>query len=80
MRQWYKAALHASWKSIIDVRVQFPHADAVTVKSGAVVTLFNIGGNKYRLITRIEYQRHKVYVKRVVRHSEYSRGAWKETL
>ena len=55
LRQWYKVALHASWNSLVDVRAQFPHADPVTVESRAVVTVFNIGGNKYRLIARIEY-------------------------
>jgi len=80
LRQWYKVALHASWGSLVDVRVQFPHADPVVVKSGAVVTVFNIAGNNYRLLTRIEYHRHKVYVKEVLTHSEYSRNQWKARL
>ena len=53
-RQWHKVAIHASWRNLSEVREQFPHADPVAVKSGAVVTVFNIAGNKYRLITRIE--------------------------
>lgn len=38
------------------------------------MTVFNIGGNKYRLVARVEYQRHKVYVKQVLTHAEYSKG------
>jgi mRNA interferase HigB len=38
---------------------------------------FNIGGNKYRLITAIHYNRKRVYVRHVLTHKEYDRGQWK---
>jgi mRNA interferase HigB len=77
LRLWYKVAAAAEWRSLVDVRSVFPHADPVTTSSGALLTVFNAGGNKYRLITRIEYKRHKVYVKHVLTHAEYTRGDWK---
>jgi mRNA interferase HigB len=39
--------------------------------------VFNISGNKYRLITSIHFNRRKVYVRSVLTHAEYNRGAWK---
>ena len=39
--------------------------------------MFNIGGNKYRLITRIEYERQEVYIRNVLTHAEYDREDWK---
>ena len=39
--------------------------------------VFNIGGNKYRLITAIHFNRRKVYIRHVLTHQEYDRGAWK---
>ena len=42
-------------------------------------TVFNIGGNKYRLITEISYERGKVFLRHVLTHADYSRGTWKDT-
>ncbi len=39
--------------------------------------VFNIGGNKYRLIASIHFNRGKVYIRRVLTHSEYDKGDWK---
>ena len=80
LEMWYHHLRHAEWESIQDVRHVYPHADAVTVASGNTVTVFNIGGNKYRLIAAIHYNRQRVYVLQILRHAEYSKGAWKDTL
>jgi predicted transposase YbfD/YdcC len=39
--------------------------------------VFNIGGNKYRLITAIHFNRRKVYIRSVLTRHDYARGAWK---
>ena len=48
---WYRTAKRLNWASLVDVRKTYPHADAV-----GAFTVFNIGGNKYRLIAKIEYR------------------------
>ena len=48
--------------------------------SGSTVTVFNIRGNKYRLLVAIHYNRQRVYVLRLLRHAEYSKGLWKDQL
>ena len=80
LRQWYRLVRGAEWQSLPDVRRVYPHADVVTVASGHAVTVFNSGGNKYRLIAAIHYNRQRVYVLRVLRHAEYSKGRWKDEL
>jgi mRNA interferase HigB len=40
--------------------------------------VFDIGGNKYRLIASVHFNRGKVYVRHVLTHSEYDRGKWKK--
>src|SRR5437763_489797 len=80
LRSWYKIALTADWASIQQVRKTFPQADAVRLKGGLVVTVFNIGGNKYRLIARVIYEYRRIYVKRVLTHVEYDQNKWKEQL
>jgi len=77
---WYRTARKAQWQSLRDVRIIYPHADVVDVTSGATVTVFNIGGNKYRLVAAIHYNRRRVYVLRLMTHAEYDKGSWKQTL
>lgn len=72
LRAWFKIAREAEWETFTDVRAVFPHADQVER-----FTVFNIGGNKYRLIAVIHYNRGKVYVRHVLTHKEYDRGNWK---
>jgi mRNA interferase HigB len=73
---WFKIAEKASWQDIHDVRAEYPHADPV----GSCV-VFNIGGNKYRLITRIFYstdeRRGNAYVLAVLTHKAYDTQKWK---
>jgi mRNA interferase HigB len=80
LRAWVKIAERAGWKSIVDVRRGYPHADAVRVGSGRTVTVFNISGNKYRLISALHYDRQKAYALMVLTHAEYDRNRWKEQL
>lgn len=78
--RWYELAAYAQWDSIRDVRLTFPQADAVRVASGHEVTVFNVGGNRYRLVTAIHYNRRKLFVLAVLTHADYTRGAWKVNL
>jgi mRNA interferase HigB len=77
---WLKAVREAQWRSIDDVRESYSHADAVKVASGHVVTVFNIRGNRYRLIVAIHYKWGMLYVLRFLTHAEYDKAAWKQQL
>jgi mRNA interferase HigB len=72
LRAWYQVVSEASWRDWDDLRRTFPSADRV-----GRLTVFNIGGNRYRLVARVEYERHKVYVRRVMTHGEYDTNEWK---
>jgi mRNA interferase HigB len=78
LAHWIAVTRPARWRSIDDVRRDFPHADAATVASGHTVTVFNVAGNKYRLVVSIKYRFGVVYVRDFLTHVQYSRGAWKE--
>jgi mRNA interferase HigB len=77
---WHKLAKKACWSCLQDVRVTFPHADAMKVASGRSVVVFNIAGNKYRLITAIHYNRQMAFTLMVLTHAEYDKGKWKDVL
>lgn len=75
LRAWYTHVSHktVSWRNWGDVRSVFGNVDLV---GNCVV--FNIGGNKYRLIVRILYPSRKVFILKVLTHREYDNGRWKE--
>ena len=75
-----QTVLAAEWQSIQELRCQYPHADAVRVASGRTVTVFNVRGNRYRLIVAIHYQWAMVYVLRFLTHAQYDKGQWKGEL
>jgi mRNA interferase HigB len=70
--EWFKIMQRHDFTSFETLRATFPTADKV----GDFI-VFNIGGNKYRLITAIHFNRRKVYIRHVLTHPEYDRGAWK---
>ncbi len=70
---WYHTMKKAEFASFADLRNMFPHADQV-----GKLTVFNIGGNKARLIAAIHYNRKKIYIRAVLTHPEYDKSQWKE--
>ncbi len=80
VEKWLAVARHGRWLSLTDARRVFPHADAVKAASGNTVTIFNIAGNDFRLITAIHYRTQLVFILRLMTHAEYSKGTWKQEL
>ena len=72
LETWFRVVKGASWCSLEDVRQVYPHADQVDG-----YTVFNIKGNSYRLIAKMEYKWQKVFIKHVLTHREYDKGDWK---
>jgi mRNA interferase HigB len=69
---WWKLASTKEWSNLQEVRQDWPTADAV-----GGLTIFNISGNKYRLVASIKYDRKMIYVRAILTHAEYDRGRWK---
>jgi mRNA interferase HigB len=80
VENWCTITKVARWKNLQELRRTYPAADAVTVKSGRTVTIFNVCGNDYRLIVAIHYNRGIVYTLRFLTHAEYSKDKWKNEL
>jgi len=73
LSRWFKAVKNSEFSNFNDLRSAFPNADKVEN-----LIVFDIGGNKYRLIASVHFNRGKVYVRHVLTHSEYDRGKWKK--
>lgn len=69
IQAWYRHTLHADWASPADVKADLRHASIL--RDGRVV--FNLGGNKYRLVVWINYRFRVVYVRFIGTHAEYDK-------
>ncbi len=70
---WFRIAKRAVWLNLTDVRQTFASADSVEKW-----TVFNVKGNKYRLITEINYKFRRIYIRHILTHAEYDREKWKQ--
>jgi mRNA interferase HigB len=73
LKSWFGVVRTANWQTPAEMKLVYPNADIVGRR-----TVFNIAGNKYRLIARINYQVQVVFVLYILTHAEYDRGAWKQ--
>lgn len=73
LAQWYGQMKKNDFGNFAALRLMFPAADQV-----GKLTVFNIAGNKVRLIAAIHYNRKKIYIRAVLTHPEYDEGKWKE--
>jgi len=79
LNSWRHTVEAAVWKNPIHVRETYGTTDvAVPISGGRRVAVFNIGGNKYRLIASVNYALGVVNVLHVLTHKEYDKNRWKE--
>lgn len=76
LSDWYRFTKSARWASLNDVRLSIPYVDHVRVKD-TLVSVFNVGGNNYRLITVINFATGIIYVGEVLTHAESDTQKWK---
>lgn len=69
LKTWYETAREAEWHTPNDVKETFAHASIL--KNGRVV--FNIKGNTYRLVAKINYERQWLFIRFIGTHTEYDR-------
>jgi mRNA interferase HigB len=73
LEHWYREVKRRNFASFAELRSVFPTADHV-----GKLTVFNLGGNRVRLVAAIHYNRRRVYIRAVLTHAEYDAGTWKE--
>jgi len=73
LEAWYRIIKHSEISTFAKLRKVFPSADQV-----GKFTVFNIGGNKARLIVAVHYNTQRVSIRHVLTHAEYDRNKWKE--
>lgn len=71
--EWYKLIKHLNFQNLVELKSIFPSADLVGRR-----IVFNISGNKYRLIARVNFLYKKVFILYILTHAEYNKNQWKE--
>ena len=74
LRAWYAEVLAARWGRMADIKVRYPHASIIDSER----VVFNIHGNRYRLVVKIWFPAAMVWVKFVGTHAEYDKIDVKE--
>jgi len=75
---WFRLARQAEWRTFADVKALFGKTDIATdTASKRTATIFDVGGNKYRIVSLIDYLRQTVLITHVLTHKEYDKGVWK---
>ena len=69
---WRRTIEKNSFANWAEVKATFNAVDHV-----GDLAVFDIGGNKYRLIVYIRFERQILYIKAVLTHRDYDKGAWK---
>lgn len=70
---WYAIVSKTDFGSFSELKRAFRSVDKV-----GKFTVFDIGGNKFRLIAAIHYNRKRLYIRHVLTHAEYDQDKWKE--
>ena len=77
MERWAATVARSQWRNLLELRRDFPTADGVKLPDDTVVTVFNVRGNRFRLITRITYAVQIVRIVDLLTHAEYDKNQWK---
>ena len=67
LKGWFAEVSGATWKSVADIKKRYPHASVVDAER----LVFNIGGNKYRLVAKVWFPGQAVWIKFVGTHRQY---------
>ena len=73
LNRWYRIVKRTSFELFSDLCKTFPSVDQV-----GKLTVFNIGGNKYRLIAFTVYAKKRIYIREILTHKEYDKNKWKD--
>lgn len=74
---WLKLVRRGRFRSFAELKRTFASVDLVPTK-GRDLHIFNIGGNKYRLVAAVHFNTQRLFVRHILTHPEYDAGRWKK--
>jgi mRNA interferase HigB len=73
MREWYNALVGIGPRDFNELRQRFPSVDVAKTKFDEIVFVFDVGGNRYRVIVSIHFVSSTAFIKGVMTHAEYTK-------
>jgi len=73
LQEWWKSVKGQTWNNSADVKNTYHSADIYRD-----CFIFNIGGNNFRLIAKIDFKTQRLFVRSIMTHKEYDKGKWKD--
>jgi len=70
---WYRVSAACNWRSFAELRQVFGSADWVKP-----YVVFDIAGNKYRLVAEINFRSQTLFIRHILTHQEFTKGEWKK--
>ena len=70
---WYRVTAACRWENFAELKQVFGTADFV-----APYVVFNVGGNKYRLIAEVNFRSKTLFIRQILTHKEYDEGKWRK--
>jgi mRNA interferase HigB len=77
LKGWFTAARRGRFGNLAELRQSFGSVDYVRLE-GKGLYVFDIAGNRYRLIAAIHFNKQRLFIRHVLTHSEYDKGDWKK--
>jgi len=68
---WIAVVRNAEWSTFADIRRTFNHSDVY-----GTCTIFDVGGNKYRIVAKAAFGIRALFIRAVLTHEEYDRKGW----
>jgi len=72
LNDWYRKIKRIDPRNFVELRQTFPSADLY-----GDCTVFNVGGNNYRIIAHIDFEAGLLFIRFVLSHADYTKGRWK---
>ena len=69
LKSWYQEALSAAWKNSNEIKLEYPKASII----GDNRVVFNIKGNTYRLIIKLNFDYQMIWIRFIGTHAEYDK-------
>ena len=80
LRTWFTRVNGGTFRNLEELKSSFPTVDLIPIRRRGLrreLYVFNIGGNKYRLVAAIHFNVQRIYVRNVLTHSDYDLEGWK---
>lgn len=72
LKDWISVVRAANWNNFANIRETFNHADVY-----GTCTIFDVGGNTYRIIVKVAFRIKVVFIRAVLTHADYDRNKWR---